>query len=76
MIYHLRTLFGYKEAFQLKAIKTSFQILNKWHWYVDESEIKCIKEDAQQILDHLNNIEPGVIVFTNEDQEGDVLRRS
>ena len=66
----------YKEAFQFKVIQTSLQILNEWHWYVDDSEIKCMKEEAQQILDHLNNIEPGVIVFTKEDQEGDVLHQS
>ena len=26
-----------------------------------------------EILDHLNTIEPGVIVFAKEDQDGDVL---
>ena len=40
---------------------------------VDDSETKCNEGGAQEILDHLNTIEPGVIVFTKEDQEGDVL---
>ena len=62
--------------FQLKATETSFQPLNEWQWYVDDSEIKCMKEEVQQILDHLNNIKPGVTAFTEEDQEGQVLRRS
>ena len=46
---------------------------NEWFWYVDDSETKCKEGEAQEILDHLNIIEPGVIVFTKEDQEGDVL---
>ena len=60
------------EEFLLKAMQISLQTLNEWNWYVDDSEIKCIKEDAQQILDHLTNIEPGVTVFTKEDPD-DVL---
>ena len=31
------------------------------------------KETLKEILDHLNTIEPGVIVFAKEDQDGDVL---
>ena len=40
---------------------------------MDDSETKCKEGEAQDILDHLNTIEPGVIVSTKEDQEGDVL---
>ena len=40
---------------------------------MDDSETKCKEGEAQEILDYLNTIEPGVIVFTKEDQEGDVL---
>ena len=34
---------------------------------------KCKEGEAQKILDHLNTIEPEVIVFTKEGEEGDVL---
>ena len=61
------------EDFQLRAIETSPFTLNEWFWYVDDSETKWKEGEAQEILDHLNTIEPGVIVFTKEDQEGDVL---
>ena len=63
----------YMEDFQLRAMETSPYPLNEWFWYVDDSETKCKEGEAQEILDHLNTIEPGVIVFTREDQEGDVL---
>ena len=63
----------YTEDFQLRAMETSPYPLNEWFWYVDDSETKCKEGEAQEILDHLNTIEPGVIVFTKEDQVGDVL---
>ncbi|KAL9986884.1 hypothetical protein ACROYT_G001093 [Oculina patagonica] len=63
----------YMEDFQLRAMEMSPYPLNEWLWYVDDSETKCKEGEAQEILDHLNTIEPGVIVFTKEDQEGDVL---
>ena len=63
----------YMEDFQLRAIGTSPFTLNEWFWYVDDSETKCKEGEAQEILGHLNTIEPGVIVFTKEDHEGDVL---
>ena len=37
------------------------------------SETKCKEGEAQDILDHLNAIEPGVIEFTKENQECDTL---
>ena len=61
------------EDFQLRAIETSPYTLNEWFWNVDDSETKCKEREAQEILGHLNTIESGVIVFTKEDQEGDVL---
>ena len=63
----------YMEDCQLRAIETSPYPLNKWYWYVDDSETKCQEGEAQGILDHLNAIEPGVIEFTKEDQECDTL---
>ena len=57
----------------VRAMETSPYPLNEWFWYVDDSETKCKEGEAQEILDHLNTIEPGVIVFTKEDQVGDVL---
>ena len=61
------------EDFQLRAMETSPYPLNEWFCYVDDNETKCKEGEAQEILDHHNAIEPGVIVFTKEDQEGDVL---
>ena len=49
------------EDFQLRAMETSPYPLNEWFWYVDDSETKCKEGEAQEILDHLNSIEPGVI---------------
>ena len=61
------------EEFQLRAMKTSPCTLNEWYWYVDDSELKCKEEQSEVVLKHLNSIKPGVIVFTKEDQENDVL---
>ena len=58
---------------ELRAMETSPYPQNEWFWYVDDSETKCKEGEAHEILDHFNTIEPGVIVFTKEDQEGDVL---
>ena len=63
----------YKEEFQLRAIETSPYPLDQWYWYVDDSELKCKEEESEEILEHLNNTKPGVIVFTKEDQKDDVL---
>ena len=61
-----KTAIIYMKEFQLKVTETSFEPLNKWHWYVDDSEIKCMNEEVQQILDHFNNIESGVTAFTKK----------
>ncbi len=61
------------EEFQLRAIETSPYPLDQWYWYVDDSELKCKEEESEGILKHLNNIKPGVIVFTKEDKKDDVL---
>ena len=63
----------YMEDFQLRTIEMSLYPINERFWYTDDSETKCREGEAQEILDHLNTIEPGVIVFAKEDQEGDVL---
>ena len=63
----------YTEDFHLRTMETSPYPLHEWFWYVDDSETKCKEGEAQEILDHLNTIEPGVIVFIKEDQEGYVL---
>ena len=61
------------EGFQLRAMETSPYPLNEWYWYVDDSELKCREEQSEGILEHLNSIKPGVIVFTKEDQVDDTL---
>ena len=58
----------YMVEFQIQAIKTSPYPLEHWYWYVDGSELKCRTEDSERILEHLNAIEEGVIVFTKEEQ--------
>ncbi len=63
----------YMEEFQLRAMESSPYPLDQWYWYVDDSELKCKEEESEEILEHLNNIKPGVIVFTKEDQKDDVL---
>ena len=40
---------------------------------VDDSEMKCEKDQSDEILRHLNGIKPDIIVFTKEDQEDDIL---
>ena len=47
--------------------------LDQWYWYVDDSELKCKKEDSEKILEHLNGMEKGVIQFTKEEQKEDIL---
>ena len=47
--------------------------LDQWYWYVDDSEMKCEKDQSDEILRHLNGIKPDIIVFTKKDQEDDVL---
>ena len=50
-----------------------FPELTEWSWYVDDSVLKCKRDKATTILDHLNNIEPNVIKFTKVDEEDDQL---
>ena len=61
------------EEFQLRTIETPPYPLDQWYWYVDDSELKCKEEESEGILEHLNNIKPGVTVFTKEDKKDDVL---
>jgi hypothetical protein len=35
---------------------------------VDDSEMKCRRDDWEKILEHLNAIEENVVVFTKEDK--------
>ena len=39
---------------------------------MDDSETKCKEGESQKILDYLSTMETGIIVFTKEDQEGDI----
>ena len=59
----------YMEDFQLRAKSSNFPELNNWPWYVDDSVLKCKRPRSDEILDHLNSIEPGTIVFTKEEEE-------
>ena len=63
----------YMEDFQLKAKHNDFPELNEWPWYVDDSVLKCKREKAAAILDHLNSIEPDNIKFTKEEEEDNQL---
>ena len=61
----------YMEDFQMRAKSERYPELKDWPWYVDDSVLKT--ERAQAILDHLNSIEPGVIIFTMEKEENNQL---
>ena len=61
------------EDFQLRAKHEQFPELNEWPWYVDDSVLKAIREKTKRILNHLNSIEPGVIIFTMEEEEDNKL---
>ena len=61
------------EDFQIRPMNTSPCPLDQWYWYVDDSELKCKKEDSETILEHLNGMEKGVIQFTKEEQKDDIL---
>ena len=63
----------YMEDFQIRAMNTSPCPLDQWYWYVDDSELKCKKEDSEKILEHLNGMEEGVIQFTKEEQKDNIL---
>ena len=63
----------YMEDFQIRAMNTSRCPLDQCYWYVDDSELKCKKEDSEKILEHLNGVEKGVIKFIKEEQKEDIL---
>ena len=42
-------------------------------WYVDDSVLKCKRPRSEEILTHLNSIEPGIIIFTKEEEENGKL---
>ena len=41
-------------------------------WMI-HSVLKCKRGNAEKILNHLNSIEPGIIVFTKEEEENNQL---
>ena len=63
----------YMEDFQIRARSAEFPELNAWPWYVDDSVLKCKKDKATKILDHIHGIEPDCIKFTKEEEENDKL---
>ena len=63
----------YMEDFQMRCKTNEYPELNKWPWYVDDSVLKCKKNRATTILDHLNSIEPDHIKFTKEEEEDNKL---
>ena len=63
----------YMEDFQLRGKHENYPELDEWPWYVDDSVLKSNRENATKILNHLNSIEPGIIVFTKEEEEDNKL---
>ena len=63
----------YMEDFQMRAKTDEHPELNNWPWYVDDSVLKCRRHKAQEILDHINSIEPECIKFTKEEEENNKL---
>ena len=63
----------YMEDFQMRAKTDEHPELNEWPWYVDDSVLKCKRNKAEPILNHLNSIEPEHIVFTKEEEEDNKL---
>ena len=63
----------YMEEFQMKAKNNDYPELQEWPWYVDDSVLKCKRNRAEEILDHLNAQEPGIIKFTKEEEEENKL---
>ena len=57
----------------MKAKSDQFPELKEWPWYVDDSVLKCKRNRAEPILNHLNQQEPGVIRFTKEEEEENKL---
>ena len=63
----------YMEDFQMKAKSENYPELNSWPWYVDDSVLKCEQYRSNEILNHLNSIEPEFIKFTKEEEENNKL---
>ena len=63
----------YMEEFQMKAQNERFPELKEWPWYVDDSVLKSKANKAEEILDHLNAQEPGIIKFTKEEEHENKL---
>ena len=63
----------YMEDFQMRAKTAEHPELNDWPWYVDDSVLKCKRNKANIILDHINSIEPEYIKFTKEEEENNKL---
>ena len=63
----------YMEDFQMRSKSPEFPELDNWPWYVDDSVLKCTKEKAEKILNHINSIEPDSIRFTKEEEENNKL---
>ena len=52
----------------MKAKSADFLELEEWPWYVDDSILKCKRNRSEEILNHLNQQEPGIIKFTKEEE--------
>ena len=63
----------YMEEFQLKSQTDRYPELKEWPWYVDDSVLKCKRNRAEEILNHLNSQEPDIIRFTMELEEENKL---
>ena len=63
----------YMEDFQMRSKTEEHPELDNWPWYVDDSVLKCKRHKAQNILDHINSIEPEHIKFTKEEEENNKL---
>ena len=59
------------EDFQMRAKSIEFPELEQWPWYVDDSVLK--RSRSEEILKHLNSIEPDCIKFTKEEEENNKL---
>ena len=63
----------YMEDFQMKSKSEAFPELNDWPWYVDDSVLKSNDKKADEILNHLNSVDPEHIKFTMEKEENNKL---
>ena len=63
----------YMEEFILSVQKSCPYPLKEWYWYVDDSEVICKAKNTGKILEYLNNVKPGILVFTKEEQEDETL---